>query len=130
MSIDPGEAELASVRSQFCTVIARWRLTQADLRALLGQTAGPFVEGRVLPDEMTSDAERRMRLLVRLDSGLERRFASDDVALRIRQSDSFGRTPLQLLADLADLRLAVMLAERGPSANKLDPFCRVQNFGL
>jgi len=111
MPMDPGEAELAAIRSQFCIVLARWRLTQADLRLVLGESAGPFENEHVLPNNLSSDAERRMRLLVRLDNGLLRSFPDEDVASHLRQPDSFGRIPLEVLSDLADLRLAVALAE-------------------
>lgn len=116
MSMDAGEAELMAIRSQFCIVVARWRLTQSDLRVILGQSAGLFVEGRILPNHLSSDAERRMRLLVRLDSGLTRRFPDDDIGNLIRQTDSFGARPLDMLGELSDLRLAVALAE-GRSPN-------------
>lgn len=111
MAIDAGELELAAIRRQFCNVIARWRLTQAELRSILGQCVDPIAEGSVLPSRLNADAERRMRLLVRLDNALDKHSPDRDVALMMRQADSFGHIPLELLAELTDLRLAVALAE-------------------
>ncbi len=113
MVMDPGESELAAIRSRFCLVVARWRLSQAELRSILGESAGPVEQGRVLPNVLDSNAEQRMRLLVRLDSALHGRSTVDDFAIRLRETGSLmdGPTPLEMLADLADLRLAVALAE-------------------
>lgn len=111
--IDTDTADLMAVRSSFCFVIARWRLTQSEVAMLLGSTAGPVSNGRVLPDLLDSAAERRLRLLIRLDRAFDRMCADDDVAVRIRTPNFLenGVTPLEALADERVLRAAIAIAE-------------------
>lgn len=111
---DPDTAELMAIRSAFCLVIARWRLTQSEVAMLLGDTAGPFPAGRVLPDTLDGAAERRLRLLVRLDLAFGRICPDDDVASRLRMPSAPGDavTSLQTLADERVLRATIGMAEQ------------------
>lgn len=111
--IDTDTTDLMAVRSSFCFVIARWRLTQSEIAMLLGSTAGAVPAGRVLPDLLDSAAERRLRLLIRLDRAFERICADDDVAVRIRTPNCLanGVTPLEALADERVLRATIGMAE-------------------
>ena len=111
--LDVNDAELMAVRSSFCLLVARWRLTQSEVRDLLGEPSERFLAGRVLPDVLGHDAETRMRLLLRLESALNHLADGADVSAQMR-SNQFGAgvTPLAALSSLADLRAAVRLAER------------------
>ncbi len=110
--LDVNDAELAAVRSSFCMLVARWRLTQVEIRDLLGEHSGLFVEGRILPDVLGRDAETRMRLLLRLEGALEHLAEGADVCAQMRSNRlGAGPTPLSTLSSLAVLRAAVRLAE-------------------
>lgn len=111
--LDVNDAELTAVRSSFCMLVARWRLTQGEVRDLLGEHSNGFVEGRILPDVLGHESETRMRLLLRLESALEHLAAGADVSAQMR-SNRFeaGVTPLAALSSLPALRAAVRLAER------------------
>lgn len=126
MSMDPGEAELAAIRSQFCLVVARWRLTQSDLRLILGEGMEPCPECRILPNWLTADAERRMRLLVRLDNALLRRSPDGGIATPLKEANLLrhGRIRLDVLADLAALRSMIAWAECGHQGEIISPAFR------
>ncbi len=113
MLIDPGDAELLAIRSQFCLLVARWRLTQADLSVILGETIGSFPKGRILPDWINANAEQRIRLLVRLDDALRHRSKDGDITAAPREVNLLesGTVPIHLLADLRALRAAIAWAE-------------------
>lgn len=118
--LDVNDVELAAVRSSFSMLVARWRLTQSEVRELLGDDTGRFVEGRILPDVLGHDAETRVRLLLRLEGALERLAAGADVSKQMRSARfGAGVTPLAALSSLPFLRAAVRSAERectdGPS---------------
>jgi hypothetical protein len=111
--LDVDEIELTAVRNAFCMLVARWRLTQSEVRDLLGETSCRQLEGRILPDVLSADAETRVRLLLRLDSALERLAQGADVAAQLRSDRSgAGATPLAMLGSLPVLRSAVRSAER------------------
>jgi hypothetical protein len=111
--LDVDDAELTAVRGSFCMLVARWRLTQGEVRDLLGEHSNRFVEGRVLPDVLGHESETRMRLLLRLESALEHLAAGADVCAQMR-SNRFesGITPLAAISSLPALRAAVRLAEQ------------------
>ena len=111
--IDVNDAELAAVRSSFCMLVARWRLTQGEVGDLLGDESSRFLEDRVLPDVLGHEAETRMRLLLRLAAALEHLAGGADVSAQMR-SDPFGAgvTPLTVLSSLDELRAAVRMVER------------------
>ena len=84
---NPDDVELAAIRSSFCFVIARWRLTQSEVAMLLGQTHRTIPTGRILPDVLDKAAERRLRLLVRLDQAMEHIAPGGDIAITIPHAD-------------------------------------------
>ena len=111
--MDASNAELTAIRGEFCLLVARWRLTQVELHALLGGGSSPIAEGRVLPDVLVDDAERRMRLLLRLDKALQQLAPDLEVAvcLRDQTGQADGLTPLDSLRDILQLRRTLARVE-------------------
>ena len=117
--LDVNDAELAAVRSSFCMLVARWRLTQSEVRDLLGEHSDRFVEGRILPDVLGHESETRMRLLLRLEGALERLSSGADVCAQLRSYRfGTGTTLLAALSSLPALRAAVRSAERERDGEK------------
>ncbi len=112
--ISTDDVELLAVRSSFCFLVARWRLTQSDVAKLLGETAGPFPQSRILPDVLDSPAESRMRLLIRLDQALTHLTPDDDIAMRLRDGSAMegSSTTLDALHNELTLRAAIRIAEK------------------
>jgi hypothetical protein len=111
--IDAGDVELKAVRAEFSLLIARWRLTQAELQSLLGADASEFTSGRVLPDVLDRSGETRLRLLLRLDVAFQR------LGLEL-QITSYLRGPAELndeislldsLSNLQVLRRTIAMVE-------------------
>ena len=107
------ESELLAVRQDFCLLVARWRLTQAEVAALLGSEASGAGAGRVLPDVLDSSAEHQVRLLIRLDKALSALLPDADLATSLRQGIAFERCllSLQSIRHKQTLRKAIHLIE-------------------
>lgn len=105
--------ELAAVRSDFCGLVGRWRLTQGELRRLLGDRPS-WCGDRVLPGALDARGETTVRLLLRLERALDRGLsAAEDLAdwIRMHVPGSGVPTPLDAMADLPVLRAMVREAE-------------------
>lgn len=113
-TIETAEAlELAAVRSDFCGLVGRWRLTQGELRRLLGDRR-EWRGDRVLPGALDARGETAVRLLLRLDRALDGGLhVADDLAdwIRMHVPGSGVPTPLDAMADLPVLRAMVREAE-------------------
>lgn len=111
--MDVHDVELAAVRRAFCMLVARWRLTQAELRTLLSSADVAAPPGRVLPDDVDAEGERRMRLLLRLDAAFARLTAGGDVGARLRGWRAAKEEgPLGFLSDARSLWVVTVMAER------------------
>lgn len=107
------ELELRAVRSRFCSLVADWRLTQGELRPLLGLEADWRLD-HVIPDALGERAETAMRLLLRLDAGLGRVVGAGVQAadwLRTPDHALAGEMPVVALSNLHVLRAVVRAAE-------------------
>lgn len=114
--LDCGAIELAVIRREFSHLIARWRLTQSEVRDLLGEEQEHLVAECIVPGVLGRDAETRVRLLLRLDAALECLAEGAEVAGVVRSNRFAGGTSLlSTLSSLPDLRAAVRLAEKGPA---------------
>lgn len=111
---NPCEAELIAVRSRFCCLVARWRLTQAELTSLLGAKSSTFAQSWILPDSLDDNGEHRLRLLLRLDDVLQQLEPDEDIGIRLRDrsGQTDGRSPLEAFGDLRELRGAIAYLER------------------
>lgn len=89
------------LRADFNLVVGRWRLTQAEIRAVLG--LAKTATGMVEPGELGFEAIRRARLVVVVDRGLTALFgdpARISSWLRSPARPFEGRTPLEAMAEL------------------------------
>lgn len=109
--LNADEAELAAVRRAFCLLMARWRLTQGEVRRLLG-VSDELPRNKVLPDVLNVDFETRVRLLLRLDQALQQLYPEADIGSQLRSSLVSSDFPsLDALHDLSALRSAIVFAD-------------------
>lgn len=101
---DVASGDVAADRRAFMTIVARWRLTQAEVGRLLG------IDHRaargVVPGDLDEAAAERLRLVVAVDAALRGgpRRSSEAEWLRAPSRAFDGTTPLVAMADVANLR--------------------------
>lgn len=98
---DTRDATDLSLRRDFCNVIAKWRLTQAEVRMVLALKTPSA--GVVQPCDLGPDAVLRAELLVELDLGLQALLGDIDRVsawLRMPARPFAGATPLEAMGDL------------------------------
>ena len=109
----------SDARRRFCIVVSRWRLTQAEVRSILGVPEGHDGMG-ICPGLLDRRASRRMAAMVELDDALCDALGIDrTVAWLRRPSRSLdGVTPIEAMVDPVVLRALVQVA-LGPSAARM-----------
>lgn len=93
-------ADTETLRIPCNRVVARWRLTQAEVRSLLGLTRSACSE--IVPGHLDAAAEWRADLIVRVDRALFAAFGDvAEVCAWVRSpSRALGsRTPLEAMAN-------------------------------
>lgn len=109
--------------ADFQMVVARWLLTQGELRTLL---PGALRRNEVVPGDPATDTARRMSLVVALEAGLSgmlgRARASD--WLRRPAAAFGGRSPLDAMAEEAVLVALVRAVGGGPATFRTAPRVR------
>lgn len=120
---DTRDATDPSLRRDFCNVIAKWRLTQAEVRMVLALKTPSA--GVVQPCDLGPDALLRAELLVELDLGLQALLGDIDRVsawLRTPARPFAGATPLAAMGDVDALiamhRVASLRPLQRPSAGR------------